>query len=672
MSRWKECCGRPGRFLAAYLIMAIATATGFPQMSEVAAQEPSLEEIAADPLFQKDVITLEDLTAGLNDPQRQNTVIERHFVRATGLSDDQQQTFLTDALRHKSPVVRRQAVDQLERLNILSDAVLQLVQDAGPMAEMSFKLAQAEIPDQTDTPAQVTEIGYIRRLILQLVSEEITERFAAETQLEAIGSPAVSELVLLLTDTAYARPAARMLGRILRAAEEIPETYQLEAIVGAAAESLPAKAPMEVSAETTVREPEKGSPTKVRVFFGTNRELLREPESAEPRLFNGSVIVVGAILMLAFRLGYRRGSSEASHAPGVARRILLPFLLIMAAAWGLREVNFGWQQYYAANQGAQFGIRRSPDSRVRYGHCDISIPPTHEVGEVERPLLGAEDERVHVVLTQTEVQEDRAFFDDVRALLADVQTDGECFVFVHGYNVDFDSAARRTAQIHYDLKFRGVPLFFSWPSRASFRHYFSDRNEILVSRQAIREFLQDVAQRAGAKKVHVIAHSMGADAVCQAIAELDGEGRVFEQVILAAPDIDADVFEHQLLPKMKPRARRTTLYCSSNDWALYASYHFNDSRRAGDSRDEHLITSDGLDTVDASHMDTELLGHSYYGSCLPLIRDVGKILASNLSPPERDLEPRQIDRPVPYWTFPPSQMLPPELPLEAAPVTDAP
>ena len=71
-------------------------------------------------------------------------------------------------------------------------------------------------------------------------------------------------------------------------------------------------------------------------------------------------------------------------------------------------------------------------------------------------------------------------------------------------------------------------------------------------------------------------------------------------------------------------------------------------------------------------MDTELLGHSYYGSCLPLIRDVGKILASNLSPPERDLEPRQIDRPVPYWTFPPSQMLPPELPLEAAPVTDAP
>jgi esterase/lipase superfamily enzyme len=47
----------------------------------------------------------------------------------------------------------------------------------------------------------------------------------------------------------------------------------------------------------------------------------------------------------------------------------------------------------------------------------------------------------------------------------------EALVFVHGYNVTFETAARRTAQLAYDLNFRGVPLMYSWPSKGILAGY---------------------------------------------------------------------------------------------------------------------------------------------------------------------------------------------------------
>lgn len=43
----------------------------------------------------------------------------------------------------------------------------------------------------------------------------------------------------------------------------------------------------------------------------------------------------------------------------------------------------------------------------------------------------------------------------------------EAFVFVHGFNVPFHEAAKRTAQMAFDMHFEGLPILYSWPSRAS-------------------------------------------------------------------------------------------------------------------------------------------------------------------------------------------------------------
>ena len=78
-----------------------------------------------------------------------------------------------------------------------------------------------------------------------------------------------------------------------------------------------------------------------------------------------------------------------------------------------------------------------------------------------------------------------------------------------------------------------------------------------------------------------------------------------------------------------------------NDLALDVSYAFNDYQRAGDSSRGVVVVQE-LDTVDASDLDTDLLGHSYYGDAVRLLDDVKLLFRQNLPPPapERHLQPK--------------------------------
>ena len=79
----------------------------------------------------------------------------------------------------------------------------------------------------------------------------------------------------------------------------------------------------------------------------------------------------------------------------------------------------------------------------------------------------------------------------------------EAFVFVHGYNVTFEDAARRTAQMSYDLAFDGAPIFYSWPSAGSLDGYARDESNIEWTTPHLRDFLSDLALRSGAESIQV-------------------------------------------------------------------------------------------------------------------------------------------------------------------------
>jgi len=108
----------------------------------------------------------------------------------------------------------------------------------------------------------------------------------------------------------------------------------------------------------------------------------------------------------------------------------------------------------------RFGGKRA---ELQYGRTVVSIPYTHKLGEIERPsywrLEFSEDPTKHVMLQSIKMQQKEEYFNQMAERIA--KNGKSTFLFVHGYNVTFADAARRAAQITFDLRFGGEPVFYS-------------------------------------------------------------------------------------------------------------------------------------------------------------------------------------------------------------------
>ncbi len=289
------------------------------------------------------------------------------------------------------------------------------------------------------------------------------------------------------------------------------------------------------------------------------------------------------------------------------------------------------------------------------GVCEVSIPLDHRIGELESPsfwrLEFREDPEKHVVLLSVEERPRDAFTAELRDSIESSESRA-AFVFVHGYNVSFEDAARRTGQMAYDLHFDGAPILYSWPSKASLQGYMADEASAQWTVPHLEEFLELVASESGATTVHLIAHSMGNRPLTAALgrfAQRD-DGPRFSQIALVAPDIDADIFKRDIAPRIPSAGERVTLYASANDQALKASRHVHDTPRAGEAGDRILVVP-GIDTIDVSLLDTSLLGHSYYGENLSVISDLFHLLQSGFAPGERFGLDSVPAGPLRYWRF---------------------
>ena len=153
-----------------------------------------------------------------------------------------------------------------------------------------------------------------------------------------------------------------------------------------------------------------------------------------------------------------------------------------------------------------------------------TIPKLHKIGRLESPsLLRFEfrpDPKKHIVLAKLQNLEEQVFFDEVAQSVAK-SIAKDSLVFIHGYNVSFEDAARRTGQIAFDLNFIGAPIFYSWPSNNRATAYLKDETNITWSTPHFLKFLETLAERSGAKRIHIIAHSMGNRAVCDALKALE-------------------------------------------------------------------------------------------------------------------------------------------------------
>lgn len=320
------------------------------------------------------------------------------------------------------------------------------------------------------------------------------------------------------------------------------------------------------------------------------------------------------------------------------------------------DVFFGTNR--AMNSEAVPG-RKFMNSRgeLRLGVCKVSIPVKHhKMGEIERPKLYRfelkESQDKHIVLLGIETMNEKKFSSNLKLVSkCPVQS---AFVFVHGYNVSFEDAAHRTAQIAFDLGLKSVPAFFSWPSQANAKDYIVDAQNVEWTEASLEKFLSIFAHNAEVNEVFVIAHSMGARAVTRAVANLlrneEGLRSKFREIILAAPDIDADVFKDVLLPALVASQQNVTIYASSNDRALNYSKKINGAQRAGDSKPLPVVAS-GLETIDASKVKTDYFGHSYVIKERTLLTDLALLLNNKIRAALRPtLEAVQVKSGT-YWSF---------------------
>jgi esterase/lipase superfamily enzyme len=303
------------------------------------------------------------------------------------------------------------------------------------------------------------------------------------------------------------------------------------------------------------------------------------------------------------------------------------------------KVFFGTDRSYRPGNAvvSQFGSGRG--TSILYGTAEVSIPPDHRLGNLESPSLlrlqFSPDPQKHVVLQKISVLMADEYF---RLLGESVQGAGanSALIFVHGYNVSFADAARRTAQMTYDLQFPGAPIFFSWPSAGKTKDYAVDETNVEWARPHLTQFLAEVLAKTDAKDVYLIAHSMGNRALVNSVADLQVDHpelrAKIREIILAAPDIDADTFRDEIAPRIISAELPTThltLYASSRDDALLASKKFHGYARAGDAGDLQLNLV-GLEYIDASSVDTEFLGHSYYGDNRSVIADIHYLIEGHL------------------------------------------
>jgi esterase/lipase superfamily enzyme len=209
----------------------------------------------------------------------------------------------------------------------------------------------------------------------------------------------------------------------------------------------------------------------------------------------------------------------------------------------------------------------------------------------------------------------------------------------------------------YDLDLDAVPVFYSWPSKGQEAAYIADEDAASWTVSDLRQFLEAFADRSSNQSIYIIAHSMGSRAATRALTSLVGQrsdlAARFSEIVLAAPDIDADEFRREIAPRFAAVKEPVTLYASSRDKALAASKAIHeDEERAGQTV-PHVVVVPGVETIDASAVDTSWLGHSYFVEERTLLTDMTLLLKDKLQAAKR---PGLVTVPLAgsmYWAFRP-------------------
>jgi esterase/lipase superfamily enzyme len=232
----------------------------------------------------------------------------------------------------------------------------------------------------------------------------------------------------------------------------------------------------------------------------------------------------------------------------------------------------------------------------------------------------------------------------------------QVFVFVHGFNVSFENALRRTAQIAYDLNFDGAPFLFSWPGGdglLSYLHVNADSAKIATDH--LMEFLEKIVAETHATKIHLIAHSMGNSVLLDALDKLKLKSGTqsplrFAEIIMHSPDVGSGRFA-QVMTAIKGLGSGATLYSSTQDRALGLSAWLS-----GEKAGATASVFAGVETIDVTAAGSSFLGlnHDIYVTNPAIFNDMRLVLELGRHPPDKrspaSFQPKAAEGGT-YWLY---------------------
>jgi esterase/lipase superfamily enzyme len=302
---------------------------------------------------------------------------------------------------------------------------------------------------------------------------------------------------------------------------------------------------------------------------------------------------------------------------------LISFLLLAACA-PRGEIAFGiapadatqqqiWVAQFRPTDDPQPGDRSPPrPDDMQFSRYVISIPPTHQTGQIEWPQ-GRPNGNVHfLTLSQDALPALRPFASAVAK--SNKENTKTIVLFVHGYNSTHGEAVYQGAQIAHDFELTSPMVLFSWPSAARTIGYLYDRDSVLIARDPLEKLIVSLASQPG-HRLEIVAHSMGSFLVMETLRQIETAGSLhigarIQSLTLVSPDIDGELFYAQA-SALSELPRETTILAARQDQALkFSAFLTGRSNRLGSATDRTAVRDLPITVVDTSDLSEGGLSHS--------------------------------------------------------------
>lgn len=314
-----------------------------------------------------------------------------------------------------------------------------------------------------------------------------------------------------------------------------------------------------------------------------------------------------------------------------------------------------------------------PGTSLRFGSASVLVPgaqftTTTKLRPKVEPAVpvGSATDPARLLIRARHVLSEPAFRSRVETSMKAARlVPGTALVFVHGFNVSFDDALKRGAQLARDLNFDGPMFVFSWPSQGTFWRYGTDRSRAEAAVDSLVAFLNEVAVATAGKHIHVMAHSMGNRVLLPGLVKVFRDTgsparQKIGEIILAAPAVPERDFSAWIDDLTAHGGSRITLYASAVDRALQVGWFREGiTTFAGYSVNGVPLLHAGVQSIDitkAASGEIRDLNHDVFASNPVMSEDIRQILQNGSQRvPESRLPGLLVRREragsQPYWAY---------------------